>query len=1028
MLPQGLIEPSEQATWDGLLTILENSNNPVAKVLLGKSNITTSLDDSEELNKQIIAQKKTQKLAYPYLKCLTKWIEAVNSERNLNICISRIPIYIAPPLSPFTDVVRDYQRQYRRYMDILVDASGSTLSPEAELGRIIYSATLLGGLHHIYLTRAMLRTLSLPVHYLSERAWITLEVNNRDNEALERRIWEPDALTELFILNLSSPAAALLKSPEEGAQMRYPVQAWIRAFSKSAGLSEKDTPSFERLRKYANFEVMLKSPILAGYYRREYVSHSLKPEVWERILGMPLSVTDPVKSIEARRPANVSDKFPIDIESYWYSDLRKVLANNPTDSQLSELMDKFEREQYGLGPVLMTEWCMALLKPREGEARSTTLNRARNYMAVAGKYLISHSDGIDITCLNVDELAELYEMVIDTAQSPNHLRNLKKGLKNFHSFLKEAYNIGDIVDDELFQNSGILPVDATIITEDEFHRIRERLYTEPTIVGKGRTLALTYDIIMTLAYRTGMRRREVLYLNIADLIPSNRASPEHSEQVDLLVRPSFLRRLKTDASKRRLPLHALLEKDELHKLLEWWSKRTSEESENEFSPQLFALSELGWSIIEQEHFIRKLHEIMRDETGAPMLRFHHLRHSAASWILLRLMLSDLNEVPVIFKNQPLTQALLDKSGEFRRRLYNNGNLTRRHLYATAAILGHASPLVTLEHYIHTLDLLAYRIREAVPHKILMRASGIPEPTLYRHGAKDNPSVILMLARERAVKAGRLRNLSMAACEVGAARQHQMAPHKRLRQIWSAIKTVFAEAPTPAAEVADIYDIQQDRLNALIERVQYLSRLPANRLNTLKYETFRHNEYYREIGDSNPPPIYIPPWPRLEFARDLIAKYAGNVIQLASEPTMLLDGGCPVSHVVDYVMTHRWRSKHEIYFDSNTENDARGYIDLLQKIGLATDEIECRIFRSKGGNDSVPDWFGRILKDSVPKTKYVKATWDGKGRVDDIVSVKPIFKQFNSQYECDVLNNEESASYGMYLLIYLLDCMIYAKTH
>ena len=1029
-LPDELMDTDDRRVWPKLMALLECSENPVARLLSGRSENETTAESSKELNQDIIKEHKTQTRAYPYLKCLIKLIEWVNSTQNKSICIAQIPVYTAPPISPFTEEVRTLPADYQRHVEFMIKVCDASLTPQAELGRVIYSAVVFGGLHHKYLHIAMMQVIHEPMKWLGGKVWMVLEMENRNNEALERRIWEPDPLTELLMINLSDKARGYLQAKWATEKRSYPIIGLMKAFMSEVNIPAVHHTSFKQLCKSANYTTSLRSPLHAGYYRREFLNHGLKPNVWERILGMPASNTSPERHVEATRPVDQTEKHPIDIESHWYNELRKLVVVDAGEMELKALLEQFDSEGYGYAPCLMVEWSIDTLGSTFDTRRVTTVNRAKNNLIVTGKYLVSHSDGKDITSLDADGLAELYEVVIESAKSPNHLRALKKGLKNFHKFMMNRYVKGELADQELFHNSGILPVDATIITEDEYRMITDRFITEPAMIGKSPKLAEVSDILTCIAYRTGTRRREVLYLTLEDLKPSNRREPHLSEEVDLLVRPNYARTLKSTASQRRLPLHALLEPEELKRLISWWNNRMKEESEEPFSKQLFAIKDLGWDILDQEKIIPNIHSVMRDEVGDASLRFHHLRHSAASWISLRLMLSDLECIPDMFPNQPMTQEWLGRSREFRLSLYRNSNMTRRHVYATAAILGHSTPEITLEHYLHLIDLIAPQISPQVSLKVLMRTSGIPEPTLYHNGSHKSLGVLLNNVRTRAVKKGRINNLSAVADSVRTEQQMEKTANAKIRTLWSSLLAVSMAHKTDMALLAESHNLDPEYLGRIIDRANYLSELPAHRLNTLQYDTFRHNPKKRIRTDNNPPPFHIPSWPRQEFAKNLVSSFSSNVIDLAESPMQVLDGGHTVTDVVDYVMENTWLSKNEIPFANQSATGyALGYRDLLLRMGLKESNIEYRTTcKLKAKGTPFLRWKDKLSLNNTSRIKHVSITWGDSEQSDQKIVIKSVFEQFHKSANSNMINNEDSASNSIHFLTYMLDIMLAGNSY
>lgn len=84
---------------------------------------------------------------------------------------------------------------------------------------------------------------------------------------------------------------------------------------------------------------------------------------------------------------------------------------------------------------------------------------------------------------------------------------------------------------------------------------------------------------------------------------------------------------------------------------------------------------------------------------------------------------------------PKTTAVLVDSKSFRNRLYARECMTRRHTYAVASLLGHSGPEISLEHYIHTCDILLSLVlshdESQSQKKPVQIRSAQPRSTVYR---------------------------------------------------------------------------------------------------------------------------------------------------------------------------------------------------------------------------------------------------------------------------------------------------------
>lgn len=265
-----------------------------------------------------------------------------------------------------------------------------------------------------------------------------------------------------------------------------------------------------------------------------------------------------------------------------------------------------------------------------------------------------------------------------------------------------------------------------VISIDEY-RASDEWLRKKAFTGVAPALIEAARLVFMLAFRLGMRRMEIMLLRLCDL--HCKGPP------DILVRPHAGRRLKSLSSKRRLPLAALLDADELERLLKWAGRRTNEEVLQSNSEYLFVLP--AKEHIPIERTVDLIHEAMRVVSGDDDLHLHHLRHSFASWTYLKLRIESHPSLLDAFKHLPLTHQYLRDAHSLRQNLLPGNSIpTRSAAYCVSRLLGHSGPNVSMNHYIHFSDLLVYgcarRDVANVGKPILICASGFPERNGYRH--------------------------------------------------------------------------------------------------------------------------------------------------------------------------------------------------------------------------------------------------------------------------------------------------------
>jgi len=503
--------------------------------------------------------------------------------------------------------------------------------------------------------------------------------------------------------------------------------------------------------------VELPSVVAAYAMRQKVVSHSLRASAYQRLeahghLSYRLAqdsapVSEPVRSLASDNGRE--EKYA---QPPWMRSLRLAMEGRNQKKILAALnVLKF-------APNIQHNWGKYIvgfaIKLFEGESvarkRSLAKSTIRTHVRIVCRKFIGLLPIESIETVNLEELVAAYGQALDNAidvgQSRGVRLNLVRSLREFHTYLHTEHGIPAVSESEVFGTENGLPaVNANIVSYEEYLKIRRRLSTPD---GTRREwLCRIEDLIFTLAFSCGLRRMEIFGLRLDDLRWFAREDgAKFDRQVELLIRPSTLRNLKTKNSTRRIPPDAFLPGQDLRAILDWKQQRTNRHraSRNDLlfhHPELATLKEPERTIIEH------IHDAMREITGDPSLHLHHLRHSFATWTFFRLMMSDIANIPRILGLQTTTSQWLKKSKKLRLRLYGNEFPTRRHAYAVAKLLGHSSPDISLEHYIHCMDwLLATSLANSVilaPGKLTLdAASGKASRTARRwRSAKKNSDTI-----------------------------------------------------------------------------------------------------------------------------------------------------------------------------------------------------------------------------------------------------------------------------------------------
>lgn len=448
-------------------------------------------------------------------------------------------------------------------------------------------------------------------------------------------------------------------------------------------------------------------PLLATYAKGELVSTSLDPGTWARLLGCT-----PVA--EAALVTGDPDATPLP------SDVN-VPPRETTEAAASEAAAQGDLDEQGLiarlrdamrGP--RSEWPAGfdrLLDEYAGEPGNTTttgcLVRWLRYLTVEyrshGKrlrdgsihyyrgllanrlleYLPMALDGI-----GEGELHDAYAGIIESRTSNGQVRNLRMALGAFDRYVRaELYPalprtqlLGDI--------EGTYTISNRIVSVAEYFAGLGQI-NDGSLVIANEALRQQLRVFWILAFRLGMRRREILGLQVRDV-----------DFPYVWVRANPARTLKTPNAHRLLTLEAVrgIEREIVRAPV----PKSSERDDYVF----FGRRAPSAAELDAHAVVALANTLLERITGDPHLHPHNLRHSFATLYLLGSL------------GQELGTAVHPCAIPFLRDAIDGGTALARlasgtlHRYAARGaalgmLMGHGSERTTYEHYVHGLDLLLF---------------------------------------------------------------------------------------------------------------------------------------------------------------------------------------------------------------------------------------------------------------------------------------------------------------------------------
>jgi len=260
-------------------------------------------------------------------------------------------------------------------------------------------------------------------------------------------------------------------------------------------------------------------------------------------------------------------------------------------------------------------------------------------------------------------------------------------------------------------------VNANMISPRIYHAMKEYIVNSELDLEQKRLCLL----ILSLAYRTGMRIKELIGIKVGDI--ADIYTDEHGQRIEqpqIWLRPNRYRRLKSSSASRLIAVNCLLKKDELKQFTQLYRQQKrlrrrylfSQGSGDQPLPSIFFsnLMKLIWDRLLGEH----------DFT------FHSFRHTAIS------------QQALVLSNSPLAQVMTDYDNEQCGRVIEG--ILGYHKYqgtwfGLASLAGHLTCDTTFEHYIHTAHLLAgERLSNAcleLPITVLELITGLDYSIIYR---------------------------------------------------------------------------------------------------------------------------------------------------------------------------------------------------------------------------------------------------------------------------------------------------------
>lgn len=426
--------------------------------------------------------------------------------------------------------------------------------------------------------------------------------------------------------------------------------------------------------------------------------------------------------------------------------------------------------------------------------------------------------GQELDELDEGELEHVYEQILASKTNAKSRNYLQGRLRDLHQFASEHYGLISL-------NNFFLATTATSNqTQVRVGYIPESFY-QAMLASLNSLVGLEHDtinglkVLLILAYRTGMRRGELLKLRLSDI--------EESPEAWIYVVNNRYGNNKTDSARRKIPTYLLLLEEEFRQFQHYVGRRRSQ---NEHATNTLLFSEPH--AVTTPHsgtMVSNLIKYLLSLYGLGDLTFHHLRHSALTNLMVALHGNDT-------LTSQLTGYTLNHAAQIRAELYCANPSSHRDIYtAIAGLAGHLTPETTFLHYIHETSLLLWeRVNKHDPELNLTEAryfSGLSTEYLNKHVARADEQLKLSTLRPEIINrlSTAIRAIKVDFEPANTVTDESIERRKvTVADCYSALKDI--EDGDSVAVVAIRYALQESQITDWLEAAEWLQSLKTSRGN------------------------------------------------------------------------------------------------------------------------------------------------------------------------------------------------------
>ncbi len=434
-----------------------------------------------------------------------------------------------------------------------------------------------------------------------------------------------------------------------------------------------------------------------------------------------IASNDDDESVSSRRQADDE----LDLIKALKNILHKKYENQNKSKSRSSIIDdllQMSNDTSKLNYKILIRWVLSLV-----EKKGINNESISKYVTAMGYEWLTFTKDQPLESWTTEYFEELYEEILDD-MAVKDLSYPAKQLQKMHRFAEVEYGFPKV---KVPLTSTQRKVRSEWFSPQLFSSLLAQLRTGIDVVEVD-----MLTVLFIVAYRTGMRKKEILGLKYADIEGMQRDKPS------VIVRPNHYRLIKTDNSIREVPLFALLKPSELALFIKFISINKTKNDQR----FIFTLSSSHLPLA--DHVPIKLLNLLHQDIGGShdvRMMFHGFRHTA------------MTNLALVMQGHPdLVMSLTDYDEEDIERIKTG--LLGEHIwgqelwYSCAHLFGHLAPDRGFEHYNHTAWLMAsYSLSQAkiqLPYAIFKNITGINKKQLKENGYKgDSDNIDLQKIRK-----------------------------------------------------------------------------------------------------------------------------------------------------------------------------------------------------------------------------------------------------------------------------------------